>query len=379
MCTDEKQIAFITCVNNEEEYAECQYYLSRLYVPKGYETDVISIREAPSMAAGYNAGMNSSPAKYKVYLHQDVFIKDQNFIVHMLEVFHRDARIGICGMIGKRNRKLQADALMTWDTGNVLDNVHVSGSWDFLRPSEKEFFTEVWAVDGLLMATQRDVMWREDLFDGWDLYDFSQCMEFIRRGYMVAVPRQEVPWCFHDNLYVKLERYYGYYERFMKEYFGLDGSSDPTDRTDVFSYEKEKEFARAIEDMRDGVEALFLSEDRGNLRALLDDSPGLKDQTYMREYAAIVHIDRQEEIHRSDRRFWEPGVPFQKLVRKLRSLKYQLKRLEYEGADDPDILQSILRDFSKYAIEDVCDRYVREKKKVYSLLDGYLKSEDVRK
>lgn len=196
---------------------------------------------------------------------------------------------------------------------------------------------------------------------------------------MVAVPRQEIPWCFHDNRYVKLERYYGYYERFMKEYFGLDGSSDPTDRIGVFSYEKEKEFARAIEDMRDGVEALFLSEDRGNLRALLDDSSGLKDQTYMREYAVIVHIDRQEEIHRSDRRFWEPGMPLQELVRKLRTLKYRLKRLEYEGADDPDIPQSVLRDFSKYAIKDVCDRYVRDKKKVYSLLDGYLKSEDVRK
>lgn len=204
---DEKKIAFITCVNDEMEYAECRYYLERLHVPAGYTTDVISIQEAPSMAAGYNAGMKSTDATYKVYLHQDVFIKDRDFIAHMLDVFRCDVRIGLLGMVGKRNKKLQADALMTWDTGKVLDNVHVSGFWHFCRPSKEEIFAEVWAVDGLLMATRYDVMWREDLFDGWDLYDFSQCMEFIRRGYMVTVPWQEDPWCFHDDLYVRLGRY----------------------------------------------------------------------------------------------------------------------------------------------------------------------------
>lgn len=66
---NDKQIVFITCVNDDEEYAECRYYLDRLYVPDGYSTDVISIKEAPSMTAGYNAGMKSSDAKYKVYLH----------------------------------------------------------------------------------------------------------------------------------------------------------------------------------------------------------------------------------------------------------------------------------------------------------------------
>lgn len=33
---DEKKITFITCVNDEEEYAECRYYLNRLSVPEGY-------------------------------------------------------------------------------------------------------------------------------------------------------------------------------------------------------------------------------------------------------------------------------------------------------------------------------------------------------
>ena len=49
-------------------------------------------------------------------------------------------------------------------------------------------YTEVEAVDGLFIATQYDVKWREDIFDGWDFYDISQSEEFHRAGYKVVVP-----------------------------------------------------------------------------------------------------------------------------------------------------------------------------------------------
>lgn len=64
------------------------------------ELDVIGVTEAPSMCAGYNAGMKSSDAKYKVYLHQDVFIREPRFIIYLLERFQNDAYIGMIGMIG---------------------------------------------------------------------------------------------------------------------------------------------------------------------------------------------------------------------------------------------------------------------------------------
>ena len=77
---NDRLVAFIICVNNERKYEECRYYLDRLCVPEGYSTDIISIQGAPSMAAGYNAGMENSDAKYKVYLHQDVLIHNVDFI-----------------------------------------------------------------------------------------------------------------------------------------------------------------------------------------------------------------------------------------------------------------------------------------------------------
>ena len=71
---DDKKICFIMCVNDAALMDEAIYYLNRLEVPEGYVTDLLTIEGAPSMAEGYNEGMRSSDAKYKIYLHQDVFI-----------------------------------------------------------------------------------------------------------------------------------------------------------------------------------------------------------------------------------------------------------------------------------------------------------------
>ena len=46
---------------------------------------------------------------------------------------------------------------------------------------ESKTFIPVECIDGLLMATQYDVPWREDLFDGFDFYDVSQSFEFKKQ------------------------------------------------------------------------------------------------------------------------------------------------------------------------------------------------------
>ncbi|MFT3655366.1 hypothetical protein DALLNEIH_01790 [Bacillus sp. B01(2024)] len=53
------------------------------------------------------------------------------------------------------------------------------------------------AIDGLLMAAQYDMEWREDLFQGFHFYDTSQSLEFQKHGYQVGVACQKDPWCLH--------------------------------------------------------------------------------------------------------------------------------------------------------------------------------------
>ncbi len=195
--TDTHKFCFILCSNDETQLAECMLYLSRLHIPEGYETDLVVVQDARSMAAGYNEGMAASDAKYKIYLHQDTFIVEPCFLDRLLKLFRSDKRIGMTGIIGAE--RLASDGVMWHEErcGNFyrLEEL-IRGGYDNIK-WQKRGNREVEAIDGFLMATQYDLPWREDIFQGWDFYDISQCMEFRRAGYRIVVPAQKENWVIH--------------------------------------------------------------------------------------------------------------------------------------------------------------------------------------
>jgi hypothetical protein len=214
----EKEFCFIICTNNKLYEEECLYYIRHLRVPKGYHVDVLTVEDARSMTAGYNEAMQCSEAKYKVYLHQDTFIINPDFIADCLKIFERYPQIGMLGNVGVLH--MPKSGIM-WEGeryGMVYDhNVMETGS--VMNPIEQtRRYLEVDAVDGFLLVTQYDIPWREDLFDQWDFYDCSQSMEFIRHGFQVAVPQMEKPWCLHDCGFLNLDNYDSEKEKFLKEY-----------------------------------------------------------------------------------------------------------------------------------------------------------------
>ena len=212
---DENKICFIICANNDLFYEECVRYIRWLEVPEGMEVELMEIREAASMAAGYNEGMNSSDAKYKVYMHQDVFIINRHFISDIVSLFQFDSSIGMIGMVG--SRKIPEHCMM-WNGSRVVRGPK-RVSWNNYRYKREDGFWVVEGIDGLLMATQYDVPWREDLFDGWDFYDLSQSFEMRRRGYHIIVPVQNHIWFNHDDKTIlSLWDYNKYRKIFMKEY-----------------------------------------------------------------------------------------------------------------------------------------------------------------
>lgn len=97
---NENKICFIACTNNEFYMKECELYLEELIIPQGYVIEFLKITDAKSMTAGYNEGMAQSDAKYKIYIHQDVFITNKNFLVDMLDIFQQDKQIGMIGLVG---------------------------------------------------------------------------------------------------------------------------------------------------------------------------------------------------------------------------------------------------------------------------------------
>ncbi|HEY9723450.1 MAG TPA: glycosyltransferase family protein [Oscillatoriaceae cyanobacterium] len=195
---DPRRVTFISCVNDEALYARCLRELQSLEVPPGFEVEQLAVRGAPSMTVGYNAAMRANNAKYKIYLHQDVFITHKGFLHDVIATFERDPGLGMLGLVGAE--KLPAHGIW-WDSegpkyGAVFefkDNaLHLRNLTPVVGKPQL-----VQAIDGLLMATQVDLPWNERI-EGFDFYDVSHALDFWRADYQVAVVDQgALPWVIH--------------------------------------------------------------------------------------------------------------------------------------------------------------------------------------
>lgn len=219
---NEHLICFIICSNNMRYEQECILYISQLEVPENFQIDILTVHEAVSMTSGYNEAMNASDAKYKVYLHQDVLIRNRKLLYDILDIFS-EKNIGMIGMVG--TAELSNDGVM-WNgsrcgsfqnIGKLIKNGTVSG---FTNITDK--YQDVVAVDGLMMITQYDLPWREDLFQGWDFYDIAQSGEFLKAGYrIVAAGQQPQSWVIHDCGTQNMWEYEKYREVFLNNYAGV--------------------------------------------------------------------------------------------------------------------------------------------------------------
>lgn len=217
---NENKLCFIICVNNEEYYQEAILYLLQLHIPNGIEVEFLPVRGATSITQGYNKAMVQTDAKYKIYMHQDLLLINRDIIKNILSVFAANPTVGMIGLAGAR--KLPVSAVW-WKAKEKYGSVYHVYTWESVRKTVYGTFDNdilsVQAIDGLFMATQYDVFWREDLFSGWHFYDISQSMEFLRHGYEVVIPNQNEPWCIHMCGDKELDQGYKVYqEKFLQEY-----------------------------------------------------------------------------------------------------------------------------------------------------------------
>jgi len=278
-----KKISFISCVNDEELYEEAVRFINALYIPEGYEIEKIALREAKSLTSGYNRGMGMSDAKYKVYLHQDTFIIDKTFIYDILEIFNDDK----VGMIGAAGSEKMSCTGIWWEGeglhGNVYDNSKGKGLKISSESNGSNRLIEAQAIDGLIMITQYDVRWREDIFDGWDFYDVSQTLEFAKKRYKTVIHNKEKPWILHDCGAIEINNnviYFKYKKIFLMEYSKL---LFPLVSIMITAYNRPRLFREALESA--------LNQDYLNKEiVIVDNSTNNLVKAIMIEYENIKYI-----------------------------------------------------------------------------------------
>lgn len=356
---NEQKICFIICYNNELYLSECIRYLNYLEIPDGFELDLLTIAQAESMTAGYNAAMQASDAKYKVYLHQDVFVLYRGFLKDTIALFLKHPEIGMIGMVG--TLKMPQSAVM-WETNDrigALRSCHLNTVDDFFdHEHDKEaVYTQVEAVDGLLMMTQYDVPWREDLFDGWDFYDASQSYEFRNKGYYVVVPCQEAPWVLHDCGFLNFQNYEKYRALFCKEYHS----------TLVESKEQQTENAAVQR-----IENLIIAQlDQGNLDFAKEMVYQHIKKMQSSELFVVLYLlfqiqDREKAAGESDLFACIEPVNSTTIKEHFMKLKFCVRRLEYSLSDE-DCKEAIAyleeKKISSICVEKIIELACVEKEK----------------
>lgn len=224
MTDNTKDICFVCCVSNADYYKKNLQYIRSLHVPDGYSVSMLPIIGATSIFEGYNKAIKLSSAKYKIYLHQDLYILNKFFIKDILDIFS-DPQNGLIGVIGSQSLP---ESCIWWESEHTVGKVIDSHTGKFglisFQENEKENKRAV-AVDGILMATQYDLPWRSDIFSGWHFYDISQSFEFIKKRYNVIVPYQDEPWCLHDCGIANIDSYYENSLIFKKYYHRMLNTS----------------------------------------------------------------------------------------------------------------------------------------------------------
>ncbi len=361
---NEKKIEIIMCVNNEKMYEECMWYINKLIIPDGYELSVMPIRGAGSMVQAYDSAMHISDAKYKIYIHQDVFFVNPDYLIDLLAAFSQDSKIGMIGAIGTETMPTDAIAWNKWNRGCTYAN---NASWSIeidLKNNEKRLCrSDMSMIDGMLMATQYDLPWRADLNIGWDFYDVTQSLEFLSKGYLIGVLCGDKTYTFHDCGSSKLGNYDAGREPVMREYKEYFDEFVPT------TYEEE---GKLFENMFQ-LELKCLADNDMDQLMQIDKAIAESQNvvhTNIRRMQVYLEIFRAEKQEGTEHSFIGKYDSWDKMNEVFDELKFALRRVEFLGAkDNMSAVTDVVRKYqiNSAAFEIVvkhtrlsCNKYMQE-------------------
>lgn len=206
---------------------ESIWYIKHLEVPTGYQIDIVNgYSEEESITQWYNKQMLQSDAKYKIYLPQGTFIIYRNILTDLLKYFEDDLFTGMIGVIGCRCMERVEDISNPWDDGCIRIRNAIEEAEKILCKRKESI--EVEAVDGIFMATQYDLEWKEDPWAEKQSYSVEHSCNFRMNGHKIILPYQKEIWCLYDEEYDEREK-----DALLKQVFNIR-DLDKTNGCDYF-------------------------------------------------------------------------------------------------------------------------------------------------
>ena len=218
----ENLIDIIVYKSNEDIFLSLKDSLNNVAVPKGCEVRIVS-KNFGSKYETYNHLMSESEAKFKIYLDENVEIKDRNFLIELLKIFKSNENIG---MIGCSGATVLSTHGISFQSAKRCGKVFAGSEQNLLEWSKiNGKCQEVEAIDGFFLATQYDISWRSDIFsDNENIFAASaHCVEFKRKGYKTVVANQEKPWIYYkkNNFEINEQERNQFLNEYSKDLFPL--------------------------------------------------------------------------------------------------------------------------------------------------------------
>ncbi len=190
----ENEIFFVIIGNDQWIISENIRYLNRLVIPKNMKVEYIVASDTENIAALMQKSMRQSAAKYKIYLDQNTFIVNKNFLEKAISVFQKNSDIGMLGARGfyklKEKNEMQScgNYICNYDDGR---NICISN----VREGNVNTIVDVMALDEHFMMTSVDSDWNGNNKN----FQIAKSVEMRHAGYRTAVLIEREPFVLFDN------------------------------------------------------------------------------------------------------------------------------------------------------------------------------------
>lgn len=189
--------------------------------------------------------------------------------------------------------------------------------------------TYVEAVDGLLIATQYDVPWREDLFHHFDFYDVSESFEMRKAGYKILVPHQSVPWVIHDSSFAKLN----FYDEARR--IALEEYPDYFNAKSRYVFEYDAEWDQLCDALAVQVKCLMSSNQWREAAAILAQyRAGKRKNSELERLCQMSDIWEQEQQMEVPCSFFDGMSDWQEIYARYTRVRFLMRRMELGLPED---------------------------------------------
>lgn len=177
---DNKKIAIIAKCSNDDSARLLAGEIEKLIVPSDYEVEVLLYTaKNKGLASVYNTAQSESNAAVNLFLQEGIKLVSNKVLVDVIAAFAADEKIAMVGAVGTKQLPTNADIFTTKE---MVTSTNINET------------TPVQVLAAGIVAVRGNLKWREDIIAGDALAIESQCIEYTKRGYKVAVARQKEPW-----------------------------------------------------------------------------------------------------------------------------------------------------------------------------------------